>query len=104
LAVAIEAALLSNFALGEAYTFHLPDAPAFGPGAAGRLARYAGICVPGAVLNFVVTLLCVAFGKSLVTAAVAGVVAGGALNLLMNIPAIWRTWERAPSSARMTSK
>jgi len=44
-------------------------------------------------------------GGKLLSAAAAGVVAGGALNLLMNVPAIWRTWSSRPaglaSSARV---
>jgi hypothetical protein len=37
-------------------------------------------------------------GGGIVTAAAAGVVTGGAMNLLLNIPAIWRTWGK-PSAA-----
>jgi dolichol-phosphate mannosyltransferase len=96
LAVAIEAALLSNFACSEAFTFRSAATPAFGPGVVGRLARYEWICLPGAVLNFAVTLLWIALGGSILSAAGAGVVAGGALNLLMNVPAIWRTWANRP--------
>jgi dolichol-phosphate mannosyltransferase len=77
-------------------------APLAGPSSSGasrfrhglgkRLWRYEGICLPGALLNFLITLICLHQGGRLLTAAAAGVVAGGALNLLVNIPAIWRTW------------
>jgi dolichol-phosphate mannosyltransferase len=105
LPVAIEFALLSNFLGSEVFTFRSDSAPPFGPGAWSRLARYERICLPGAALNFLVTLLWMALGGRILSAAAAGVVAGGALNLLMNIPAIWRTWARRPpdvaSSARV---
>jgi dolichol-phosphate mannosyltransferase len=92
LPVAIEAALLSNFVCSEAFTFRSAEAPAFRPGVWGRLVRYEGICLTGAVLNFLLTLLGIRLGGGMLIAAAVGVVAGGALNLLMNVPAIWRTW------------
>jgi dolichol-phosphate mannosyltransferase len=94
--VAIEAALLSNFVCNEIFTFRSGEAPPFGPGGWRRLARYEWICIPGAVLNFLVTLLCIAWGGRILSAAAEGVVAGGALNLLINIPAIWRAWASRP--------
>jgi dolichol-phosphate mannosyltransferase len=96
LPVAIEAALLSNFLCSEAFTFRSAEAPPFRPGVWGRLARYEWICLPGGALNFAVTLLGIALGGSILSAAAVGVVAGGALNLLANVPAIWRTWASAP--------
>ena len=103
LPVAIEAALLSNFVCSEAFTFRSAEAHPFGPGVWGRLARYERICLPGAVLNFLVTLLWMAWGGRILRAAAAGVVAGGALNLLVNVPAIWRTWaSHAPGEASST--
>jgi dolichol-phosphate mannosyltransferase len=96
LPLAIEVALLSNFLCSEAFTFRSAETPAFCPGVGGRLARYEWICLPGAVLNFAVTLLWVALGGGILSAAGAGVVAGGAWNLLMNVPAIWRTWASRP--------
>lgn len=105
LPVAIEAALLSNFVGSEAFTFRSADAPPFGPGVWGRWARYEWFCLSGAALNFLVTLVGMALGGKTLPAATAGVVAGGALNLLINIPAIWRTWASRPprvtSSARV---
>jgi dolichol-phosphate mannosyltransferase len=96
LPVAIEAALLSNFFCSEAFTFRSAEAPPFGPGVWGRLARYERICLPGAVLNLLVTLLWMALGGRILSAAAGGVLAGGAWNMLMNVPAIWRTWVRRP--------
>jgi dolichol-phosphate mannosyltransferase len=96
LPVAIEAALLSNFVCNETFTFRSSEAHPFGRGVGRRLARYERICVPGAILNFLVTLLCIGWGGGTLSAAVVGVVAGGALNLLMNIPAIWRAWSSHP--------
>jgi dolichol-phosphate mannosyltransferase len=98
LPVAIEAALLSNFVCSEIFTFRSAEAAPFRPGAWTRLARYEGICLTGAALNFTVTLLWIAGGGSILSAAAAGVVAGGALNLMMNVPAIWRTWASRPPS------
>jgi dolichol-phosphate mannosyltransferase len=92
LALAIESALLSNFICNEAFTFRSAGAPGFHRGVGGRLARYEWICLPGAIVNFLLTILLVALGVRIVPAAAAGVVAGGALNILMNVPAIWRTW------------
>jgi len=90
LLAAVQVALLSNFAGSEVFTFRSAETPAFRPGVWGRLARYERICLAGIVLNFLVTLLIIAQGGRAVYAAGAGVVAGGAVNLLMNIPAIWR--------------
>ena len=99
LPVAIEAALLSNFVCSEAFTFRTAQAPAFRPGVWGRFARYEWICLTGAVINFLVTLLWMGQGIGTLSAAAVGVVSGGAMNLLMNVPAIWRTWESHPPGA-----
>jgi dolichol-phosphate mannosyltransferase len=108
LPIAIEAALLSNFVCSEVFTFRLAEVPPLSPGAAGRLARYEWICLTGAVINYLVTILWIALGGKIFDAAVTGVVTGGALNLLMNVPAIWRTWASRPrgvgSSAHVFSK
>jgi len=104
LPVAIEAALLSNFVCSEAFTFRSAESPPFGPGVTGRLTRYEWICFPGAVLNFLVTLLWMALGGRILRAAAAGVVAGGALNLLMNVPAIWRTWASRPPGVTTSAR
>jgi len=99
LPVAIEAALLSNFVCSEAFTFRTAQAPAFRLGVWGRLARYEWICLTGAVINFLVTLLWMGQGVGILSAAAAGVVSGGGMNLLMNVPAIWRTWASRPPGA-----
>jgi len=99
LPVAIEAALLSNFVCSEAFTFRTAETPPFRPGVWGRLGRYEWICLTGAVINFLVTLLWMGQGVGLLSAAAAGVVSGGAMNLLMNVPAIWRTWAGPPPGA-----
>jgi dolichol-phosphate mannosyltransferase len=89
---AIEAALLSNFICSEAFTFRSAEAPAFRSGVLSRLGRYERICLTGAFFNFLVTLAWIWQGGGIMTAAGVGVVAGGAINLLLNIPSIWRTW------------
>ncbi len=94
LAVAIEAALLSNFFWSEVFTFRSAEASKFRRGVLGRLLRYEGICIPGVILNILVTLLWLSQGGGLLTAATAGVVAGGVFNFIVSVPAIWRTWGR----------
>jgi dolichol-phosphate mannosyltransferase len=92
LPVAIEVALLSNFVSSEFITFRSAEAAPFRLGVARRLGRYEAICLTGAMINFVVTLLGIALGASILQAAALGAVAGGALNLMINVPSIWRTW------------
>jgi len=92
LLVAIEIALLSNFVSGEIFTFRSAEARPFRSGVARRLARYEGICLTGALINFTMTLVAIFLGTGVPQAAAIGAVAGGVLNLMMNIPAIWRTW------------
>jgi len=92
LPVAIEVALLSNFVWSEVFTFRSSQAAPLGPGALRRLARYEWICLAGAAVNFLVTLSALAMGGGLMTSAAAGAVGGGALNSMLNVPAIWRTW------------
>jgi dolichol-phosphate mannosyltransferase len=96
LPVAIEVALLSNFVCSEAFTFRSGEAPPFRAGVWGRFMRYEWICLFGALLNFLVTLTWIWLGGKLLGAAAAGVMMGGAFNLLMNVPAIWRTWSSRP--------
>jgi dolichol-phosphate mannosyltransferase len=99
LPVAIEIALLSNFIWSESITFRSQGSAFFRPSALHRLLRYEGICVFGAVINFSVTMLCIAAGAGVISAAIVGVVSGGILNLMINIPAIWRTWARRATPA-----
>lgn len=90
--LAIETALLSNFVCNEAFTFRSSAAQGFSGGPLGRLARYERICVMGAIFNLLVTLVCIWRGAGTDVAAAAGVLAGGVLNFLLNVPSIWRTW------------
>ena len=103
LPVAIQVALISNFFWNETFTFRAqrPRAAADAKLAA-RFFGYEITCVPGAVLNGLVTLLLFTRGIHLPLAAAAGVLAGGLLNLLFNIPAIWRIWRSrtSPNSAQ----
>ena len=113
LPVAIQAALLSNFLANDRFTFH--SAPASGPQEAAiggvlgssaesrqpvwaRFLRYETVCLPGAILNALVTLVLFSLGGGVLVSAACGVVAGGVLNLLFNIPSIWRTWAPRPHS------
>ena len=91
LPVAIETALLWNFLGGEVFTFRSLAMRPFRPGVGRRLGRYERICFAGALLNFLVTLLLMTRGVDILEAAAAGVASGGALNFLLNVPAIWRT-------------
>jgi len=93
LPVAIQCALLSNFAWNNIFTFrHLAGAkPSEGLGLAGRLGRYEVVCLTGAVLNTSLTLLLLRWNWALPLAAWTGLVLGGVWNLFFNVPAIWRT-------------
>jgi dolichol-phosphate mannosyltransferase len=92
LLVAIEVALLSNFLWSEIFTFRSAATSQFCQGVLHRLLRYEVICVPGALLNILVTLLLMLRGGGPLTSATVGVVAGGVFNFIINVPAIWRTW------------
>jgi dolichol-phosphate mannosyltransferase len=92
LPVAIEAALLSNFVWSETLTFRGVKTSGLRQGLLPRLLRYERICIPGAALNCLVTLLWISCGGPVLLAAATGVVAGGLFNFTVNIPAIWRTW------------
>ncbi len=99
---AIELALVSNFFLNETLTFrscraskHEIGSRESGVGSRGllsRFLRYEKACALGALLNALVTLALVKSGIRLLTAAAAGVLAGGVWNFLFNIPNIWRVW------------
>jgi dolichol-phosphate mannosyltransferase len=97
LPLAIEVALLSNFVWSEIFTFRSAPTSRFRSGMWGRLLRYEGICIPGALLNILVALVWLSQGGKLLTAAAVAVVAGGVFNFLGNVPAIWRTWGSQPS-------
>jgi dolichol-phosphate mannosyltransferase len=91
--VAIEAALMWNFLWNENVTFagRLEHASARAVGGP-RLWLYHKVCLPGAILNAVLTLFLATHGVCVAFAAAAGVVLDGAVNLLFNVPAIWRIW------------
>lgn len=99
LPVAIELALLSNFAWNQAITFRrisgagLPQAQSL----LGTLMRYERVCLTGAVLNFLTTIVLLARGLGLLPSLSIGVLAGGVWNLIFNVPRIWQTWS-APLS------
>jgi len=98
LPVAIQVALISNFIWNETFTFRAQrPLAAADTRLAARFFGYEITCIPGAVLNGLVTLLLFTRGTRLPLAAAAGILAGGLLNLLFNIPAIWRIWRSRPS-------
>jgi hypothetical protein len=43
-------------------------------------------------------------GTGIVAATWAGVAAGGALNFILNVPAIWRTWGSPPMSGAQSTR
>ena len=104
LPLAIETALLNNFIFSEIFTFRSPESSAFRGGVMGRLARYQRVCVPGAIFNIMVTLASIWHGIGIVAATWAGVVAGGVLNMILNVPAIWRTWRIPPMSGAQSTR
>ena len=69
-----------------------------------RLARYERVCIPGAIFNIMVTFASMWHGIGIMAAAWAGIVAGGALNFILNVPAIWRTWGRPPMSGAPSTR
>jgi dolichol-phosphate mannosyltransferase len=93
LPVAIQVALLNNFAWNRLFTFRRP--PRSGRTRGEQLttgfARYEAVCIPGALLNSLLTILLSRFGCSILIAGSAGVLIGGIWNLFFNVPAIWRT-------------
>jgi dolichol-phosphate mannosyltransferase len=93
LLISTQIALLNNFVLNRFFTFRRLPRSKFvdGEQLIVGLVRYQGVCLPGAVLNSFLTMLLVWYGCPLLAAASAGVVLGGAWNLLFNVPAIWRS-------------
>jgi len=93
-AVAIELALLSNFAWNQTLTFRRSED--LGPLPPARLLRvllsYQRACLAGAILNAAVTIGSIARGVTPALAAALGVVAGGVWNLVFNVPRIWQSW------------
>jgi dolichol-phosphate mannosyltransferase len=91
--LAVEAALLWNFLWNQSATFarRLPGVSRR-KGSASRLWLYQRVCLPGAILNIGLTLFLAWQGVRLALAATAGVALDGAVNLLFNVPSIWKIW------------
>ena len=103
LPMAVQLALLSNFFWNETLTFRSSRPPAVSNSKlAARFLAYEIVCIPGAVLNGLMTLVLYTRGVHLLFAAAGGVVAGGLLNLIFNIPAIWRIWRSRPTPGAAT--
>jgi dolichol-phosphate mannosyltransferase len=91
--VAVEAALLWNFLWNQNTTFaHRLRSISAKAGTAARLWRYQKVCLPGAILNAILTLVLASQGVRLVVAAAVGVVLDGLVNLAFNVPSIWKIW------------
>jgi dolichol-phosphate mannosyltransferase len=106
--LAIELALVSNFFLNETLTFRScqPREHSNEVGSQGlfsRFFRYQKACAVAALLNALVTLVLAKSRIGLLPAAAAGVIAGGALNFLFNIPNIWRVWGAPLAVAALSS-
>jgi len=91
--LAVEAAVLWNFLWNQNVTFarrlrHVSRKA----GSASRLWLYQKACLPGAILNIGLTLFLASQGVRLVLAVAAGVALDGAVNLLFNVPSIWKIW------------
>jgi dolichol-phosphate mannosyltransferase len=99
--LAVEIALLWNFLWNQNATFaHRHDGVPSKSDGASRLWRYQKVCLPGAILNIGLTLLLASQDARLVLAAAIGVVFDGAVNLLFNVPAIWKIWGPKTSTSR----
>ncbi len=91
--LAIQIALTSNFLWNETLTFGSErGGSGRSRGVLRRFLRYEKLCLPGAGLNALTTLALFRWGLRLLPAAAGGVLAGSFMNLLFNIPAIWRVW------------
>ena len=91
--LAVEAALLWNFLWNQKGTFARRLRNISGKkSSAWRLWRYQKACLPGEILNIVLTLILASQGVRLVLSAAAGVILDGAINLAFNIPTIWKIW------------
>jgi dolichol-phosphate mannosyltransferase len=100
LPAAIQSALLSNFLWNNAVTFRFCREGGRGKGSTvGRLLRYEKLCLPGALLNGVVTFVLAGLGLHLLAAAAMGILAGTLLSFTFTVPSIWRIWGRGPRRA-----
>lgn len=102
LPVAIQLALFSNFFWNDTLTFRASRAgERCQASILSRLLSYEKVCVPGAFLNGLMTLVLVREDVPLLLAAAMGVFAGGLWNLLFNVPTIWRIWGKRSSPKRV---
>jgi len=95
LPVAVEFALLSNFAWNQAITFRQTGdggVKSRAPGFLHTLVRYERVCLIGAGLNLLATMVLLNCGFGLVAASSIGVAGGGLWNLIFNVPRIWQAW------------
>lgn len=93
LPAAVELALLNNFLWNETLTFQAVRAEkAVGEGHLTRLLRYQKVCLPGAILNGLLTAVAFHYGLHIAFAAACGVVAGSVWNMAFSLPGIWRVW------------
>jgi dolichol-phosphate mannosyltransferase len=99
--VAVEAAMLWNFLWNHNVTFgRRLRSLSRKAGSASRLWLYQKVCLPGAVLNVILTLVLASQGVRLVFSAAAGVVLDGLINLAFNIPSIWKIWGPRTSTSK----
>jgi dolichol-phosphate mannosyltransferase len=105
LAAAIQCALCNNFFWNRYFTFRkLTSYPSISPSDLKfGFVRYEAVCVPGAVLNSLLTCVLLRSNVSLLAAASAGVVLGGIWNLFFNVPQIWQKSIGPRALARMKS-
>jgi dolichol-phosphate mannosyltransferase len=97
LPAAIELALLSNFLWHNAATFRAWRRGARDrAGVFARLWGYEKLCLPGAILNGVVTFVLARLGLDLIAAAAAGIVTGSLSSFVFTVSTIWRIWGRGP--------
>lgn len=104
--LAVELSMFWNFLLNQNVTFARRVRRFTGKaGSTSRFWHYQRVCLPGVVLNVCLTLFLATQGVPLVMAAAAGVVLDGMVNLLFNVPSIWKIWgPRASASAEFVTK
>ncbi|HEX5410235.1 MAG TPA: glycosyltransferase family 2 protein [Terriglobia bacterium] len=97
--LAVEVALLWNFLWNQHVTFARRRRGSGEGGVISRLWRYQKVCLPGAILNIVLTLVLASQGVELIVSAMAGVVLDGVVNLACNVPSIWKIWGSRTSTS-----
>jgi dolichol-phosphate mannosyltransferase len=101
LPVAIELALLSNFLWNNAVTFRACRGEARDhAGVFARLWRYEKLCLPGALLNGVVTFVLAHLALNLIAAAAVGIVTGSLSSFVFTVSTIWRIWGETAGGRR----